>query len=134
MRLAGTMIHTGDFVNSIEVLDKSIELNPLDPKLMDRKANYFFIYIGQKDYQKAYEIIEEVLEEIPNSGSYKGFKASVMGYLNKGNEVKKALDEYLKLRPNLKTRDDFKKIFVPNSYLADILIEGFIKAGWEPEN
>ena len=134
MRLAGTMIHTGDFVNSIEVLDKSIELNPLDPKLMDRKANYFFIYIGQKDYQKAYEIIEEVLEEIPNSGSYKGFKASVMGYLNKGNEAKKALDEYLKLRPNLKTRDDFKKIFVPNSYLADILIEGFIKAGWEPEN
>ena len=57
-----------------------------------------------------------------------------MGYLNKGNEAKKALDEYLKLRPNLKTRDDFKKIFVPNSYLADILIEGFIKAGWEPEN
>ena len=37
-------------------------------------------------------------------------------------------------KPNLKTRDDFKKIFVPNSYLGDILIEGFIKAGWEPEN
>ena len=39
-----------------------------------------------------------------------------MGYLNKGNEAKKALDEYLKLRPNLKTRDDFKK------YLCQILI------------
>ena len=52
-----------------------------------------------------------------------------MGYLNKGNEAK-ALDEYLKLRPNLKTRD-ILKIFV-QFYLGDILIEGFIKAGWEP--
>ena len=56
-----------------------------------------------------------------------------MGYLDKGEEAKLALDEYLKLRPNLKTRGDYKKIFVPNSSLADILIEGLVKAGWEPE-
>ena len=53
------MIHTGDFVNSIEVLDKSIELNPLDPKLMDRKVNYFFIYIGQKDYQNETKLLKK---------------------------------------------------------------------------
>ena len=48
-------------------------------------------------------------------------------------QAKQALDDYLALRPNLKTREDFKKIFVPNSALGDILIEGLIKAGWEPE-
>ena len=101
---------------------------------MDRKANYFFVYMGLKDYQKAYELIEEVLVELPNSGSYKGFKASVMGYLNKGIEAKQALDDYLELRPNLKTKEDYNKNFVPNSTLADILIEGLIKAGWVPEN
>ena len=57
-----------------------------------------------------------------------------MGHLNKGDEAKKALNEYLELRPNLKTKDDYKKIFVPNSSLADILIEGLCRAGWEPED
>jgi len=55
-----------------------------------------------------------------------------MGYLNKGDEAKTALDEYLSLRPNLKTKDDYKKIFVPNSSLADIIVEGLCRAGWEP--
>ena len=39
----------------------------------------------------------------------KGFKVSVMGHLNKGDEAKAALDDYLKLRPNLKTKEDYKK-------------------------
>ena len=45
---------------------------------MGRKSNYFFIYMGQKDYEKAYELIEEVVEEFQNVGYFKGFKASVM--------------------------------------------------------
>ena len=44
-----------------------------------------------------------------------------------------ALDRYLELRPNLKVRDDYRKIFVPNSAVADIIIEGLIKAGWAPK-
>ena len=57
-----------------------------------------------------------------------------MGHLNKGDEAKKVLNEYLELRPNLKTKDDYKRIFVTNSSLADILIEGLCMAGWEPED
>ena len=134
MRLAQAITHSGDYLNSEEFLRKSVEINPLDPDVMGRKSCFFFIYMGQKDYQKAYELIEEVLEEDSNQGSYKGFKASVMGYLNKGDEAKQALNEYLELRPNLKSKDDYKKIFVPNSSLADILIEGLCMAGWEPED
>ena len=134
MRLAQAITHSGDYVNSEESLRKSLEINPLDPDVIGMKSCYFFIYMGIKDFQKAYEIIEEVLEEFPNTGYFKGFKASVMGYLNKGDEAKSALNEYLELRPNLKTKDDYKKIFVPNSSLADILIEGLCLAGWEPED
>jgi hypothetical protein len=57
-----------------------------------------------------------------------------MGYLNKVDEAKQVLNEYLELRPNLKTKDDYKRIFVTNSSLADILIEGLCMAGWEPED
>ena len=48
-------------------------------------------------------------------------------------EAKAALDRYLTLRPDLKVRDDYRRIFVPNSALADPIIEGLVKAGWEPE-
>jgi tetratricopeptide (TPR) repeat protein len=133
MRLAATMIHNGEYVDSEESLRKSVEIDPMAPKVMDRKSSYFFFYMGLKDYQMAYKIIEEVVAELPDTGSYRGFRASVMGYLDKGDEAKAALDYYLKLRPNLKTKGDYKKIFVLNSSLADILIEGLVKAGWEPE-
>jgi len=134
MRLAQSITHSGDYVNSEESLRKSVELNPLDPDVIWHKGCFFFIYMGLKEFQKAFELIEECIEEQPKSGSYKGFKASVMGHLNKGDEAKKALNEYLELRPNLKTKEDYKKIFVPNSSLADILIEGLCMAGWEPED
>ena len=134
MRLAQSITHSGDYVNSEESLRKSVELNPLDPDVIWHKGCFFFIYMGLKEFQKALELIEECIEEQPKSGSYKGFKASVMGHLNKGDEAKKALNEYLELRPNLKTKEDYKKIFVPNSSLADILIEGLCMAGWEPED
>ena len=61
-----------------------------------------------------------------------GFRASVLGELN-SSEAKEALDRYLTLRPNLKKHDDYRSIFVPNSTLADPIIEGLIKAGWQPE-
>ena len=96
-------------------------------------SNHGRFYMGLEDYQMAYQLIEEAVAELPDAGSYRGFKASVMGYLDKGDEAKAALDYYLKLRPNLKTKDDYKKIFALNSSLADILIEGLVKAGWEPE-
>ena len=133
MRLALTMIHNGDYKNSEEFVRKSLEIDPLDPNVVDRKLSYFFIYMGLQDFKKAYEFIEEILEYSPNAGFYKGFKASV-GHLNKGNEAKTALEDYLKMHPNLKTKEGYKKIFVPNSSLADILIEGLVKAGWEPKN
>ena len=43
-------------------------------------------------------------------------------------------ERYLEMRPNLKTKDDFRKIFVPNSMLTEPIIEGLIKAGWQPES
>jgi len=54
--------------------------------------------------------------------------------LDRDTEAKNALNEYLSLRPNLKTKEDYKRIFVNNSSLADILIEGLCRAGWKPED
>ena len=54
-----------------------------------------------------------------------------MGFLE-SDDGKEVLGQYLNARPNLKSREDYKKLFIPNTNLADKMIEGLIKAGWEP--
>lgn len=131
--LGHALAHSGQYAESEAPFQQAIDLNPLDPNVAEYRSGLYFSKLGVGDYEAALGIIEQCLAQFPNRGLYRGFKAAVMGYLDKGEEAKQALDEYLALRPNLKTREDFKKLFVPNSALGDILIEGLIKAGWEPE-
>ncbi len=131
--LGHALAHAGQYAESEEHFQQAIDLNPLDPNVAEYRSGLYFSKLGVGDYEAAHGSIEQCLAQFPNRGLYRGFKAAVMGYLDKGEEAKQALDDYLVLRPNLKTREDYKKIFVPNSALADILIEGLIKAGWEPE-
>lgn len=131
--LGHALAHSGQYAESEEPFQQAIALNPLDPNVAEYRSGLYFSKLGVGDYEAALAIIDQCLAQYPNSGLYRGFKAAVMGYLEKGEEAREALDDYLTLRPNLKTREDFIKIFVPNSALADILIEGLIKAGWEPE-
>ena len=63
-----------------------------------------------------------------------GWRAAALGHLEAGGTAKAAVERYLEMRPNLKTKDDFRKIFVPNSMLTEPIIEGLIKAGWQPES
>ena len=133
-RMGQALVHSGKYEESEKYFHKAIELNPLDPNAILYKDGLFFAQMGLGNFLFAYDLIEECISQFSEAGFYKGFKASVMGYLNKGGEAKHALNEYLKLRPNLKKREDYKKIFVCNSSLADIIIEGLVKAGWEPEN
>ena len=130
--LGHALAHSGQYAESEEPFQQAIDLNPLDHGV-EYRSGLYFSKLGVGDYEAALAIIDQCLAQFPNWGLYRGFKAAVMGYLEKGDEAKQALDDYLTLRPNLKTREDFIKIFVPNSALANILIEGLIKAGWQPE-
>ena len=132
--LGQSLVHSGKFAESEKHFLKAIELNPLDPNAILYKDGLFFAQMGLGNYEIAYSLIEECISQFSKAGFYKGFRAAVLGYLDKKSEAKNALDVYLSLRPNLKTKDDYKKIFVPNSSLADILIDGLCMAGWEPED
>ena len=127
-----TQAHTGLYEEAESALLKAIELSPVDPELGTFFTGLFFANFGQNNYEKALEAIDNSLRLNPGRGNFMGFRASVLGELN-SSEAKEALDRYLTLRPNLKKRDDYRSIFVPNSTLADPIIEGLIKAGWQPE-
>ena len=132
--LGQALVHSGKFAESEKHFLKAIELNPLDPNAILYKDGLYFAQMGLDNYEKAYSLIEECISQFSKAGFYKGFRAAVLGYLGNQPEAKHALEEYLSLRPNLKTKEDYKRIFVPNSSLADILIEGLCKAGWEPKS
>ena len=132
--LGQSLVHSGNFIESEKHFLKAIELNPLDPNAILYKDGLYFAQMGLGNYETAYLLIEECISQFSKAGFYKGFRAAVLGYLDRDTEARNALNEYLSLRPNLKTKEDYKRIFVNNSSLADILIEGLCRAGWKPED
>jgi len=130
--LALAQVHSGDFQQGEESILNGIELSPADPDLNHFYGTLYFALLGQGRYDEALEAIDKALRQ-HKVGLMLGFRAAVLGHLERGSEAKAALDRYLALRPNLKTRDDYRRIFVPNSALADPIIEGLVKAGWETD-
>jgi adenylate cyclase len=123
-------VHIGEYQHGESSILKAFELSPADPELMYFRGLLYFAYLGQGRYEEALVAIDKALRQ-HKPGMMLGFRAAVLGHLERGSEAKAALDRYLALRPNLKTRDDYRRIFVPNSALADPIIEGLVKAGWK---
>jgi len=126
-------VHSGEYQQGESSILKAFELSPADPDLMHFYGVLYFACLGQEKYEEALEAIDKALIRHPDAGHHLGFRAAVLGHLERSTEAKAALDRYITLRPNLKVRDDYRQIFVPNSALADPIIEGLVKAGWEPE-
>jgi adenylate cyclase len=131
--LSLTQTHSGDFQQGEESILKAIELSPADPSMNHFNATHCFPLLGQGRYDEALVAIDKSLRQ-HKVGLMLGFRAAVLGHLERGTEAKTALESYLELRPNLKTREGYRQIFIPNSVLADPIIEGLVKAGWEPED
>ena len=90
-------------------------------------------YLGQEKFEESLEAADKMIQHYPDRGSILGIRASILGHLNQEPEGTIALDRYLSLRPNLKTRDNYRNSFLPNSVLSETIIEGLIKSGWKPE-
>ena len=92
-----------------------------------------FLGFGNERLNESLGYIDKALEESPNAVVAIGYKAAILGFLE-SDDAKEVLDQYLKASPNLKTREDYKTLFIPNTNLVEKMIEGLIKAGWEPKN
>jgi len=132
--LAVIQAHYGEFQEAESSALKTIELSPVDPDLGEYFIPLSYSYLGQCKYEEALESVEKTLQQYPENGFSLGTRAAILGHLERGSEGKIALDRYLALRPNLNTRANFRSSFTPNSVLTDPMIEGLIKAGWNPED
>ena len=134
LALGLAQVHLGEYQQAETSILKAFELSPADQDLIHFHTTLFFACYGQNRYEEALDEIDKALHRHPDVGHILGFRAAVLGHLKPGPEATTALDRYLDLRPNLKTREDYKRIFIPNSVLADHIIEGLCLAGWEPED
>ena len=122
--LAVIQAHYGEFQEAESSALKTIELSPVDPELGEFFIPLSFSYLGQGKYEEALKAVEKTLQQYPESGFFLSIRAAILGHLERGSEGKIALDRYLALRPNLKTRANYRSSFIPNSVLADRMIEG----------
>ncbi len=133
LRLGLSLNILGSFEKSEESFQKAIQLGPLDPELSIFYTGLCCSYIGQKKFEKALEVCNKTMNLVSNMGRLYGFKAAILGHLDTLDEAKVFLNKYLEARPNLKTKADFRQLFLRGP-LADIMIDGLCKAGWQPED
>ena len=112
-----------DFEDAKNYVLKGLELNPYQ----QRYYPPILCCIGLEEYEEAIEYCNKSLEVDPDfTGAY-GWKASMLGNLNKLEQAQEVLKKYLELRPEIKTLKDYEK--VAPTVIKEILLEGLKKAG-----
>ena len=86
--------------------------------------------LGQRLFGDAYAQLEICLRARPHDVSYLGFKTVFLGHMESKGEAAACLSEYL-LKRDIKTADDYREIFLCNSALVELNLEGLRKAGWD---
>ena len=112
------------FEESLKYIKKAIELDPIS----QRNYEGFFplIYIALKDWDNSIFWLDTFYERTPHS-RFLGWKAAVLGQMNKIDLAKEALDKFLQERSEIKTISDYEK--VAPTIIKDVLIEGLKLAG-----
>ena len=66
---------------------KAFELSPADPDLMHFHGLLYFACLGQEKYEEALEAIDKALLLHPDAGHHLGFRAAVLGHMERGPEA-----------------------------------------------
>ena len=150
-----------DFENRIEYMKQALNINPnhadanfeyglslttykefekakqytlIGLQLNPKQQRYYPIIlccVGLNEFEEALKDCNKSIEVDPKfTGAY-GWKSSMLGHLERLDEAKAILSEYLKLRPEIKNINDYEK--VAPTVIKEILIEGLIKAGMPNE-
>ena len=104
-----------------------LQLNP-------KQQRYYPIIlccVGLNEFEEALKYCNKSIEVDPKFTGAIGWKSSMLGHLDRLDEAKEILSDYLKLRPEIKNINDYEK--VAPTVIKEILMEGLIKAGMPNE-
>jgi adenylate cyclase len=150
-----------DFENRIEYMKQALNINPnhadanyeyglslttykefekakyyalIGLQLNPKQQRYYPIIlccVGSNEFEEALKYCNKSIEVDPKFTGAIGWKSSMLGHLDRLDEAKEILSDYLKLRPEIKNINDYEK--VAPTVIKDILMEGLIKAGMPNE-
>ncbi|HSH08055.1 MAG TPA: hypothetical protein VLA41_10370 [Burkholderiales bacterium] len=127
--LAAALAHHGLAMEAETCARKCFQLSPIDPRLPRFHLQLAQALIGQRRFGEAYAELGHCLVARPHDVVLLGFRAALLGHLGRLDDARTCLDEYLSKR-NLKDADQYRRLFVRNSALTDINLEGLRAAGW----
>ena len=121
-------------ITTYKEFEKAKQYTLIGLQLNPKQQRYYPIIlccVGLNEFEEALKYCNKSIEVDPKfTGAY-GWKSSMLGHLERLDEAKAILSEYLKLRPEIKNINDYEK--VAPTVIKEILIEGLIKAGMPNE-
>jgi adenylate cyclase len=127
--LAAALAHHGLATEAETCARRCFQLSPIDPRLHRFHLQLVQALIGQRRFAEAYIELEHCLAARPPDIVLLGFRTALLGHLGRAEEARACLDQYLATR-KLTNADEYRRLFIRNSALTDINLEGLRAAGW----
>ena len=128
--LAVALTHLGRPEEAERCAKTCLKLSPVDPRIHDYYFQLMQASLAQGRFEEAWRHMQPCLEARPHDVVLLGFRTILLGHLGRRDEAAACLADYL-ARRKIKTADDYRKLFIPNSAIVEINLEGLRKAGWK---
>ena len=113
--------------DAVAMIEKSIRLSPRDPSLSLMLQNLGMAHFIAGRYTDAGDAARRAIALRPDQPAHHRLLAACCGHLDQADEARSALAEMARLAPDF-SLEAFRQ---PNRNVADDMIEGWRKAGWE---
>ena len=129
--LGATLIFSGRPKEGIAALEKSIRLDPREPRLAHRLNRLALGLYFTREYAAAVEVANRAIRSYPDFPLAYRWLAAALGQLGQTEEARKALEKAIAISPT--SSDMYVRDRVPWMRPEDHahMLEGLRKAGWE---
>jgi adenylate cyclase len=128
--LSAALCHLGEAVEAEENARICLLLTPIDPRLHRFQFLLAQALLGQRRFDEALDQLDRARQARPHDVVLLGYRTVLLGHLDRREQARVCLDEYLAKR-GLRSADDYRRLYVRNSALTELNLEGLRKAGWE---
>ncbi|MEO5843350.1 MAG: tetratricopeptide repeat protein, partial [Caldimonas sp.] len=128
--LSIALCHLGVAHEAEECARICLKLTPIDPSLHRFQFLLAQALLGQRRFGESLEQLMRALSARPHDVVLLGHRTVLLGHLGRTEEARACLGEYLGKR-GFSSADDYRKLYVRNSALTELNLEGLRKAGWE---
>jgi adenylate cyclase len=131
--LGATLIFSGQPREGVAALERSIRLDPREPRAAVRLNQLALGFYFSRDYAAAVEVAKQAIRSYPDFAKPYRWLAAALGQLDRAEEAKEALDRAIAVVPglfewNVRNRVQWMR---PQDHAH--MLEGLRKAGWRED-